>query len=124
MYSIAASVTNKAAAETLKFKLTWTYLCMELQTFKWQEHISWQKKLNEAKASAAALKASLIGMSSERKPPESKWRAFFRKSPLEDVQAVVKNNIYDKGFIQNLSEIIFPLSTRPLFTQKIKLKSG
>ncbi|XP_015875261.3 probable protein S-acyltransferase 17 isoform X1 [Ziziphus jujuba] len=93
------------------------------ETFKWQEYVSWQKKLNEARASAAALKASLNGMSSERKPPESKWRSFFRKSPLEDVEVVVKSNMYDKGFIQNLSEIIFPLSTRASFTQT-KSKSG
>ena len=79
--------------------------------------MNWQKKLNEARASAAALKASLNGMSSERKPPESKWKALFRKSPLEDVEPVVKKNMYDKGFIQNLSEIIFPFSTRPSFSQ-------
>nr|POF05629.1 putative protein s-acyltransferase 17 [Quercus suber] len=95
---------------------------LELQTFKWQEYISWQGKINEAKASAAALKASINGMSTEGKPPESKWRAFFRKSPLEDVQ-VVKNNIYDKGFFHNLHEIIFPPSMRSSFLQS-KSKSG
>lgn len=89
---------------------------------KWQEYISWQGKINEAKASAAALKASINGMSTEGKPPESKWRAFFRKSPLEDVQ-VVKNNIYDKGFFHNLHEIIFPPSMRSSFLQS-KSKSG
>ncbi|KAF3454395.1 hypothetical protein FNV43_RR04842 [Rhamnella rubrinervis] len=88
------------------------------ETFKWQEYMNWQEKLNEARASAAALKASLNGMSSERKkPPESKWKALFRKSPLQDADLVVKKNMYDKGFIQNLSEIIFPLSTRPSFSQ-------
>ncbi|KAL0005777.1 hypothetical protein SO802_013338 [Lithocarpus litseifolius] len=92
------------------------------ETFKWQEYISWQGKINEAKASAAALKASINGMSTEGKPPESKWRAFFRKSPLEDVQ-VVKNNIYDKGFFHNLHEIIFPPSMRSSFLQS-KSKSG
>ena len=95
---------------------------LELQTFKWQEYISWQGKINEAKASAAALKASINGMSTEGKPPESKCRAFFRKSPLEDVQ-VVKNNIYDKGFFHNLHEIIFPPSMRSSFLQS-KSKSG
>lgn len=79
--------------------------------------MNWQKKLNEAKASAAALKASLNGITSEKKPPERKWRALFRKSPLEDAEVVVKNNMYDKGLIQNLSEVIFPLSTRPSFSQ-------
>ena len=95
---------------------------LELQTFKWQEYMSWQGKINEAKASAAALKASINGMSTEGKPPESKCRAFFRKSPLEDVQ-VVKNNIYDKGFFHNLHEIIFPPSMRSSFLQS-KSKSG
>ncbi|KAM3752839.1 hypothetical protein ACB098_03G048700 [Castanea mollissima] len=93
-----------------------------VQTFKWQEYVSWQGKINEAKASAAALKASINGMSTEGKPPESKWRAFFRKSPLEDVQ-VVKNNIYDKGFFHNLHEIIFPPSMRSSFLQS-KSKLG
>ncbi|KAL5566181.1 hypothetical protein UlMin_029345 [Ulmus minor] len=93
------------------------------ETFKWQDYISWQKKLHEAKASAAALKASISGMSSEKKPsPESKWRSFFRRSPLEDVE-VVKNNVYDKGCFQNICEIVFPLSTRPSFS-RAKLKSS
>lgn len=72
-------------------------------------------KINEAKVSAAALKASISGMTGETKPPESKWKAFFRKSPLEDVEVIVKDNIYDKGFFSNLSEIVFPLSTRRSF---------
>ncbi|XP_041019864.1 probable protein S-acyltransferase 17 [Juglans microcarpa x Juglans regia] len=92
------------------------------ETFKWQDYLSWQRKLNEAKASAAALKASVSGMRSEGNPPKSKWRAFFRKSPLEDMQ-VVKNNIYDKGFFQNLLEIVFPPSMRSSLLQT-KLKSG
>ncbi|XP_057952296.1 probable protein S-acyltransferase 17 [Malania oleifera] len=93
------------------------------ETFKWQEYVSWQRKLNEAKASAAALKASISGLSSEGKPPESKWKAFFRRSPLEDVDAVVQENIYDNGFIHNLHEVIFPLSTRSSFLQA-KSKRG
>ncbi|KAK4391816.1 putative protein S-acyltransferase 17 [Sesamum angolense] len=40
----------------------------------WQEYLSWQRKVNEAKASAAALKASLGELSEERKPQESKWK--------------------------------------------------
>ncbi|XP_026450065.1 probable protein S-acyltransferase 17 isoform X1 [Papaver somniferum] len=85
------------------------------ETFKWKDYISLKMKINEAKVSAAALKASISGMTGETKPPESKWKAFFRKSPLEDVEVIVKDNIYDKGFFSNLSEIVFPLSTRRSF---------
>ncbi|KAK2640641.1 hypothetical protein Ddye_028436, partial [Dipteronia dyeriana] len=81
------------------------------ETFKWQDYISCQRKLREAKASAAALKASINGMRSESKPLESKWKAFFRRSPLEEAETVVKNNMYDKGIIHNIWEIITPLST-------------
>ncbi|XWS64609.1 hypothetical protein CRYUN_Cryun05aG0017900 [Craigia yunnanensis] len=87
------------------------------ETFKWQDYISWQKKLSEARASTAALKASISGMNSEGKPPESKCRSFFRRSPLEDTEAVVKNNVYDKGFFHNFYEVIFPVSTRASFLQ-------
>ncbi|KAK1584277.1 hypothetical protein Q3G72_031497 [Acer saccharum] len=93
------------------------------ETFKWQDYISWQRKIKEAKASAAALKASINGMSSESKPPESKWKAFFRRSPLEEAETVVKNNIYDKGIIHNIWEIITPLSTRRSFL-RTKSKAG
>ncbi|KAJ6413903.1 hypothetical protein OIU84_006662 [Salix udensis] len=85
------------------------------ETFKWEDYISWQKKLNEARASAAALKASISGMSSEAKRPESKFKSFFRRSPLEDTQVVAKENKYDKGFFRNVFEVIFPLSTRSSF---------
>ncbi|KAI3927778.1 hypothetical protein MKW98_023379 [Papaver atlanticum] len=85
------------------------------ETFKWKDYISLKMKINEAKVSAAALKASISGMTGEAKPPESKWKAFFRKSPLEDVEVIVKDNIYDKGFFSNLNEIVFPLSTRRSF---------
>ncbi|XVF31257.1 hypothetical protein REPUB_Repub16aG0129900 [Reevesia pubescens] len=54
------------------------------KTFKWPDYISWQKKLSEARASTAALKASITGMSSEGKPPKSKCKSFFRRSPIED----------------------------------------
>lgn len=93
------------------------------ETFKWEDYIRWQQKLNEAKASTAALKAGISGLNCERKPPESKWKAFFRRSRLEDVEPVSKNNIYDKGFLRNLHEIIFPLSSRHSFSQA-KSKSG
>ncbi|KAB5556303.1 hypothetical protein DKX38_007212 [Salix brachista] len=88
---------------------------VRLHTFKWEDYISWQKKLNEARASAAALKASISGMSSEAKRPESKFKSFFRRSPLEDTQVVAKENKYDKGFFRNVFEVIFPLSTRSSF---------
>ncbi|XP_048424534.1 probable protein S-acyltransferase 17 isoform X2 [Pyrus x bretschneideri] len=93
------------------------------ETFKWQDYISWQRKLNEARASSAALKASINGTDSERKPPESKWRAIFRRSPLKEVDVVVKNNMYNKGFFQNSLEVIVPLSTRQL-ASRTKSKSG
>lgn len=91
---------------------------LKQQTFKWQDYINWQRKLNEARASAAALKSSISGMSSERKPPKSKWKAFFRRSPLEDVDVVVKKNVYDKGTFHNIWEVIYPLSTRWSFSQR------
>lgn len=52
------------------------------ETFKWEDYIRWQQKLNEAKASTAALKAGISGLNCERKPPESKWKAFFPKIPF------------------------------------------
>lgn len=62
------------------------------------------------------------GLSSERKPPESKWRTIFRRSRLEQVQ-VVKNNTYDQGLLHNIHEVIFPFSSRPSFSRR-KPKSG
>ncbi|KAJ6996129.1 protein S-acyltransferase 17 [Populus alba x Populus x berolinensis] len=102
-----------------------------LNTFKWEDYISWQRKLNEARVSAAALfffysnrefsaaalKASISGMSSEAKRPESKYKSFSRRSPLEDSQVVAKENKYDKGFFHNMFEVLFPLSTRPSFSK-------
>ncbi|KAH8507415.1 hypothetical protein H0E87_009812 [Populus deltoides] len=82
---------------------------LELQTFKWEDYISWQRKLNEARVSAAALKASISGMSSEAKRPESKCKSFFRRSPLEDSQVVAKENKYDKGFFHNMFEALTQL---------------
>ncbi|KAK9084083.1 hypothetical protein Scep_030554 [Stephania cephalantha] len=87
----------------------------QLPTFKWQDYKNWKRKLNEARASAAALKARISGMTGERKPPRSKWKAFFQRSPLEDVEVVVEDNIYDRGLFGNLYEIAFPLSSRSSF---------
>lgn len=84
-----------------------------MQTFKWEDYLSWQRKVNEAKASAEALKASLDDLSQETtKPQQSKWKSFFKRSRLEEDVKVIKNNIYDRGFFQNLYEIIYPLSSR------------
>ncbi|XP_044498650.1 probable protein S-acyltransferase 17 [Mangifera indica] len=88
------------------------------EIFKWQDYIHRQRKLNEARASAEALKSSIVGMSSESKPPESKWKAFFQRSPLEDAEVVIKNNNYDEGFFHNIWEVIYPLSTRRSFSQR------
>ncbi|KAH0881543.1 hypothetical protein HID58_068937 [Brassica napus] len=66
------------------------------ETFKWREYISLRKKLSEAKASSAALKAGTPYCEAEAK-----------------AQAIVKRNMYDRGSFQNLSEIVFPLSSRP-----------
>ncbi|XP_042378726.1 probable protein S-acyltransferase 17 isoform X2 [Zingiber officinale] len=66
------------------------------ETFKWEDYISWKRKLNEAKASVAALKDSIQAVSGDAKPRESKWRAFLRKSPLQQEELVVKNNLYDQ----------------------------
>ncbi|KAJ8440140.1 hypothetical protein Cgig2_003465 [Carnegiea gigantea] len=85
------------------------------ETFKWQDYLSLQRKINEAKASTAALKASISELSAESRPPPNKWRSFFRRSPLEDAEKVVKKNIYDKGILHNLCEVVFPPSTRPSF---------
>lgn len=79
-------------------------------------------KINEAKASASALKASINGLTPENAPPESKWKSVFRRSPLKDAEVVVKKNAYDKGFIHNLCEVIFPFSTRSSF-RRAKEKS-
>nr|XP_043614811.1 probable protein S-acyltransferase 17 [Erigeron canadensis] len=92
------------------------------ETFKWQDYLSWQRKVQEAKASAEALKASLGDLSQEIKPPDSKWKAFFKRSHLEEVE-IIKENIYDRGFFRNLFEIIYPLSSRRTFLKQ-KLKTG
>ncbi|XP_020273047.1 probable protein S-acyltransferase 17 isoform X4 [Asparagus officinalis] len=88
------------------------------ETYKWQEYISWKRKVNEAKASAAAVRASINAMNREAKAQESKWRLFFRKSPLQNVEVVVKDNIYDRGIFSNISEIVVPLSERRSFLRK------
>lgn len=87
----------------------------ELQTFKWEDYISWQRKIHEAKASSAALKASIVAMKGEQKPSLSKCKLFSSKSPIEEEPPIVKDNIYDKGVFRNLYEVLVPLSERASF---------
>ncbi|PKA60864.1 putative S-acyltransferase [Apostasia shenzhenica] len=87
------------------------------ETFKWQEYMNWRRKLNEAKVSAAALKSSLHAVNGKgKKARESKCSRFWRRSPLQNEQVImVENNVYDKGFIENVLEILVPLSERKSF---------
>ncbi|KAK4748852.1 hypothetical protein SAY87_015438 [Trapa incisa] len=87
------------------------------ETYKWQEYIGWQRKLMEARASAAALRAGngSIVSEAEAKPSERKCKNPCRRGSTdeEDLKAsCLKNNRYDKGYARNLGEIIFPLSMR------------
>ncbi|KAG9160006.1 hypothetical protein Leryth_005751 [Lithospermum erythrorhizon] len=101
------------------FFLYHTKLCLTntttSETFKWEEFLNNQRRVKEAEASAVALKESLGKLSHDKKPPPSKWRNFFGRSRLEDIE-VVKTNMYDKGFVHNVYEIVFPLSTRQSFS--------
>jgi palmitoyltransferase len=73
----------------------------------------------ESKANAAALKASMGSANSDaHKAPPSKWRAFFVRSRRPSVEPVVKNNIYDRGMIRNMCEVIVPLSERKSFSHR------
>lgn len=77
----------------------------------------WMKKENEAKADAA--KSSIGSANSDaHKAPPSKWRAFFMRSQTPSVEPVVKNNIYDRGMIKNLCEVVVPLSERKAFSRR------
>ncbi|RLN18093.1 hypothetical protein C2845_PM02G25310 [Panicum miliaceum] len=88
------------------------------ESFKWQDYIMWMKE-NEAKANAAALKASMGSANSDaHEAPPSKWRAFFVRSRRLSVEPVVKNNIYDRGMIRNMCEVIVPLSERKSFSHR------
>ncbi|CAM8926032.1 hypothetical protein QQ045_023975 [Rhodiola kirilowii] len=87
------------------------------ETFKWQDYLSWQRKVNEAKVSAQALKSSIGELNKEGKAPRSKCKSLFRRSPLEDAEVVIKKNMYDKGWIRNVWEIMYPLSVRQSFQQ-------
>nr|CAD1833828.1 unnamed protein product [Ananas comosus var. bracteatus] len=83
------------------------------ETFKWQDYISWKKKLNEAKASAATLKASIHAVNGGGKSPLSKWKLCCRRAPpQQSEEEVIKNNVYDQGVVSNIYEILVPLSER------------
>lgn len=73
--------------------------------------MSLQKKISEAKESAAALKA---GMELERSV-ERKWRGLWRRSEAKAKDIIANRNLYDKGKFENISEIVFPLSSRQPF---------
>ncbi|PHT34100.1 hypothetical protein CQW23_25900 [Capsicum baccatum] len=62
-------------------------------------------------------------MNQEKKHPISIWKSFFQRSHLEEAE-VVKNNIYDKGMLQNVVEIVVPLSTRRGDALKVLLDSA
>jgi len=99
------------------------HLCLKNTTtnesFKWQDYVVWMKRENEAKANAAALKASMGSANSDaHKTPPSKWRAFFVRSRRPSMEPVVKNNIYDRGMIRNMFEVIVPLSERKSFSRR------
>lgn len=53
----------------------------------------------------------------------SKWKAVLRRLFVVEVEEAPKNNLYDKGFIHNVQEVIFPHSTRRTFN-RIKSKLG
>ncbi|CAN1348030.1 Probable protein S-acyltransferase 17 [Linum perenne] len=95
-----------------------------VQTFKWHEHLTWQKKLHEARASIGNLDNN--AEVKKLAPQESKCKALFRRSRLDndaEVVVVAGQNTYDKGFFRNLGEVIFPFSSRPSFS-RTKSKAG
>jgi palmitoyltransferase ZDHHC4 len=78
----------------------------------------WMKKENEAKADAATLRSSIGSANSDaQKAPPSKWRTFFMRSRTPSMEPVVRNNIYDRGMITNLCEVVVPLSERKAFSR-------
>ncbi|CAN1348029.1 Probable protein S-acyltransferase 17 [Linum perenne] len=94
------------------------------ETFKWHEHLTWQKKLHEARASIGNLDNN--AEVKKLAPQESKCKALFRRSRLDndaEVVVVAGQNTYDKGFFRNLGEVIFPFSSRPSFS-RTKSKAG
>ncbi|KAK8928777.1 putative S-acyltransferase [Platanthera zijinensis] len=77
------------------------------EAFKWQEYLSWRRKVNEAQAIIRAVDG-------EAKAPTGKCRNPFRRSPFQSDLAV-KNNVYDRGIFRNALEILVPLSERRSF---------
>ncbi|KAL5211008.1 hypothetical protein ABZP36_006631 [Zizania latifolia] len=99
-----------------------THLCLTNtttnETFKWQDYIAWVKKENEAKAAATCKASSSTANGEVRKSQPRKWKAFFSRSHTQADETVVKNNIYDRGMIRNLCEVIVPLSERRSFSHR------
>ncbi|GAB2218752.1 hypothetical protein Droror1_Dr00001982 [Drosera rotundifolia] len=91
------------------------------ETFKWQEYINLSRSLSEAKANASTVEGTANGLT--HKPPKSKWKSFFRRSPSTVLEVETQRNIYDKGAMNNLWEVMFPLSSRLSFWQA-KTKTG
>ncbi|KAL1214877.1 putative protein S-acyltransferase 17 [Cardamine amara subsp. amara] len=86
------------------------------EKFKWREYMSLQKKISEAKESAAALKAGMTNIELEHSV-ERKWRGLWRRSEAKSKVIIANRNLYDKGNFENISEIVFPLSSRQSFCQ-------
>ncbi|ESQ32268.1 hypothetical protein EUTSA_v10004370mg [Eutrema salsugineum] len=84
------------------------------EKFKWREYINLQKKISEAKASAAALKAGMTNTELDR-PAKSEWSGLWRRSEAKAEALIANRNMYDKGSLRNISEIVFPLSSRQAF---------
>ncbi|ERN18472.1 probable protein S-acyltransferase 17 isoform X1 [Amborella trichopoda] len=91
------------------------------ETFKWKDYISWKKRLNEAKASSAALKGDTFAdenVSGREKPPQKRHALFCctRQKVGEKVgEVIAKKNMYDRGVLRNVFEIIIPFSARRSF---------
>ncbi|CAA7041210.1 unnamed protein product [Microthlaspi erraticum] len=103
-------------------------LCLtNTTTNEWREYISLRKNLSEAKKSAAAIKA---GMPREPKKPLAKSKCFGLcgrsstnvETEVKAEEAIAKRNLYDRGSFQNVSEIVFPLSSRPSSSSSSKSK--
>ncbi|KAI5021430.1 hypothetical protein ZWY2020_058160 [Hordeum vulgare] len=83
-------------------------------------HLCLSTRLQARKAASYIhTEASINAGSSEaQKSPPSKWKTFFSRSGTRAKEPVVKNNIYDVGWIRNLCEVMVPLSERRSFSSK------
>ncbi|KAE8720914.1 DHHC-type zinc finger family protein isoform 2 [Hibiscus syriacus] len=69
------------------------------ETFKWQDYVIWQKKVNEAQA---PLSVDTTGMTGEGNPEENKCKSFFGRFLLQKTE-VVKFKIDDRVKISRLA---------------------